>query len=249
MKQYPCQHCDFTGSFRGVSMHTTTKHGDDFDKKPYLKKELRRLYEKNGETPTKRIMNEEGEFATGTYQKVFGSWNEAIKEAGLEVVLEQQNTREEMLEELKRVKSITGSAPTYSSVKKHSYLSPDAYRLRFGKFSKAVEEAGMEPYPPNSERTRSSEWREEAVGHPYGPDWKKVRQEAIERADGACEHPKCEKEKSRNGRGLECHHIIPNFLTEDEQEHDLDNILVLCREHHDELEVPRRSKTECKYLF
>jgi len=47
--------------------------------------ELHRLSNKYDKKPTQTLMNSEGKFAYSTYQRVFGSWNEALKEAGLEV--------------------------------------------------------------------------------------------------------------------------------------------------------------------
>lgn len=46
--------------------------------------ELGRLHQKLRRVPAKSHMNELGRFATRTYQCEFGSWNEAIKAAGME---------------------------------------------------------------------------------------------------------------------------------------------------------------------
>ena len=46
--------------------------------------ELNRLYHEIRRVPAKSHMNELGRFATRTYQREFGSWNEAIKAAGME---------------------------------------------------------------------------------------------------------------------------------------------------------------------
>lgn len=43
------------------------------------------LAEELGKTPTKQEMNECGEFPDATYWRRFGSWNEALEEAGLEL--------------------------------------------------------------------------------------------------------------------------------------------------------------------
>jgi len=58
--------CDFSSTFRGISLHYTNYHGEDFDKRPHLKEEMRRLYSEHGKV-TKQIMNEYGEFSTGVY--------------------------------------------------------------------------------------------------------------------------------------------------------------------------------------
>lgn len=46
--------------------------------------ELRRLKEQIGKVPTIGDMNEKGEYSSSTYQRYFGSWNDAIEEAGFE---------------------------------------------------------------------------------------------------------------------------------------------------------------------
>jgi len=66
-------------------------------------------------------------------------------------------------------------------------------------------------------------------------DWSKKRQMALERAGYTCEHPQCDRNKCRNGKSLQVHHIIPNRFT-DLENHDMSNLLVLCREHHNEIE-------------
>jgi len=66
-------------------------------------------------------------------------------------------------------------------------------------------------------------------------DWSKKRRMALDRASYTCEHPKCDKNKCANGDSLHVHHIVPNRFT-DLETHNMDNLLVLCREHHNELE-------------
>jgi hypothetical protein len=49
-----------------------------------LLNEIRRLARQFNRTPTKKQMNEMGEYYGQSYQKRFGSWSEAIRQAGLE---------------------------------------------------------------------------------------------------------------------------------------------------------------------
>jgi endogenous inhibitor of DNA gyrase (YacG/DUF329 family) len=73
--------------------------------------------------------------------------------------------------------------------------------------------------------------------HQYGPNWANAREQAIEQADGSCEEPDCQREECRNGYNLDVHHIIPRRHFDDKTEaNELDNLLVLCREHHAEIE-------------
>jgi len=75
--------------------------------------------------------------------------------------------------------------------------------------------------------------------HEYGPNWREQRTKAISRANGICEHPGCEKRKTKTGYSLDVHHIVPRRYIEDLSEANrLSNLLVLCRQHHRELEPP-----------
>lgn len=75
--------------------------------------------------------------------------------------------------------------------------------------------------------------------HEYGPDWTEKREEALDRADEICEHPECSKTETKPGMGLDVHHIVPRRYWDDVSEsNNLDNLIVLCRPHHRELEPP-----------
>jgi len=49
-----------------------------------LLNEIRRLARELNKTPTKKQMNERGEYYGQSYQKRFGSWSEGVRQAGLE---------------------------------------------------------------------------------------------------------------------------------------------------------------------
>jgi len=66
---------------------------------------------------------------------------------------------------------------------------------------------------------------------PYGPNWKKQRRKAYNRARGYCQQ--CGEKTS--GRQIDVHHIIPfsNFGIERyEEANDLTNLIALCRSCH-----------------
>lgn len=306
--QFECEKedCDFSGSFRGISIHYTTVHDEEFNKKPYLKKEIKRLDSEHGKV-TKKTMNEYGRFSTGVYQKEFGSWNNALKYSSIEINIKQNNSNEFILNELKRVQEECGKC-TYNTVKEFADISPDLCRNRFGSFENAVEKAGVESHKIKdiskeqlsdelnriSEKinrtprqkdikayskysispflTKYNSWNSAlkengfevnyengmtgkkhpcwkgGCGEYYGKEWENTRQKALKRANYECEHPDCSKEQCDNGRELVSHHIIPNRLTESKYEHNLDNLLVLCDEHHYEIEPSKRMTTPSEFL-
>lgn len=70
-----------------------------------------------------------------------------------------------------------------------------------------------------------------------GRVWTDKRQEAVERAGGTCEKPGCDRAESKHGSDLDVHHIIPwRLFDSNEEAHKLSNLLVLCKEHHMEIE-------------
>ncbi|NGM71427.1 hypothetical protein G6M89_20935 [Natronolimnobius sp. AArcel1] len=58
--------------------------GEGYIPKETLLGELNRLAETLGRTPTTTDMNEHGAHSIGTYRKRFGSWDDALDEAGIE---------------------------------------------------------------------------------------------------------------------------------------------------------------------
>jgi 5-methylcytosine-specific restriction endonuclease McrA len=62
-----------------------------------------------------------------------------------------------------------------------------------------------------------------------GDDWEKARMRALVRDDFCCQHPGCDESRLRR---LEVHHILPRI---NGGQHELDNLLTLCRQHHAEL--------------
>ena len=72
-------------------------------------------------------------------------------------------------------------------------------------------------------------------------DWHPKRKKALERANHTCEDPSCSRDTDGEMQ-IDVHHIIPKRFTEDEYTHDLDNLLVLCKEHHREVEPAPKLK-------
>lgn len=94
-----------------------------------------------------------------------------------------------------------------------------------------------------------NDWRSEVVSgenHPryvdgeqrdYGRNWDRKKSQAHRRAQSRCEHPDCDKTSADVGKSLDVHHIVPFRLHDTYKEaNTLDNLIVLCREHHQELE-------------
>lgn len=105
------------------------------------------------------------------------------------------------------------------------------FRMRFGSWPEALRVAKID-YPSPDD----GKWN-------YGSTWHKQRVKAMMQARGTCEHPSCDRRESQSGRALEAHHIVPyrqgveeGYFSSREDANTTDNLLVLCREHHIELE-------------
>ena len=123
-------------------------------KKLYSDKELlNRLQEfaaELGRPPSQNEMNDSGPHAVATYAARFGSWNEALKTAGLETGTNEPDGRpptpkEDLLADLKAVGEIVGEAPSERTYRQHGEYSVKTYCKRFGGWNSALQAAGFEP--------------------------------------------------------------------------------------------------------
>lgn len=82
--------------------------------------------------------NKHGKFCHGTFQKRFGSWNKALQQAGLNLVVQQRISNEELFNNLEIIWRTLGRQPLYSEIRKPlSKYSTRPYDNRFGGWFKA----------------------------------------------------------------------------------------------------------------
>jgi len=106
--------------------------------------ELNRLANELDKVPTRNEMNEHGEYSRSPYDRVFGGWNDALGEAGLEVNKPVDLTREQLLRELERVAGAIDKAPTMDEFRFESKWTERAYKREFGTWNDALRAAGLE---------------------------------------------------------------------------------------------------------
>lgn len=107
--------------------------------------ELRRVRKEVEQTPRKKDMDDRGEFNSGTYIKRFGSWNDALREVGCRPNQRDKITRDELIEEVKRVASELEESPTKEEFSEHAKFSVGPYNDRFEGWDRALEAAGLKP--------------------------------------------------------------------------------------------------------
>jgi len=104
--------------------------------------ELHRLAD--GDTPpTTTAMRKHGTHSPSTYRDRFGSWNNAVEQAGF-TPRTGRISDEELLNELHRLAD-GDTPPTTTAMQTHGNHSPNTYRNRFGSWTTAVEQAGLTP--------------------------------------------------------------------------------------------------------
>lgn len=111
---------------------------------------LREFASELGHPPSQNEMTDSGPHAAGTYANRFGSWNKALKTAGLETGANKPDGRpltpeKDLLSDLRSVAEITGSAPSERTYRNHGEYAVKTYCNRFGGWNPALQAAGLEP--------------------------------------------------------------------------------------------------------
>jgi hypothetical protein len=117
-----------------------------------LIEELQRLADELGEPPSANEMRNHGRYTVSTYRYRFGSWANALKEAGFAPrSVGDPVSREALINELQRLAEELGRPPSATDMKTAGQYSTDAYRNHFGSWNNAVKAAGFDPTPEGGE--------------------------------------------------------------------------------------------------
>lgn len=204
--------------------------------------ELQRLYQRFERPPIAGEMNAHGAYTCSTFQNKFGSWNDALRQAGFEPHREAGVTRQNLRDEIHRLVEELGRVPTVTEIKSQGTYSHRCYYDLFEGWEAAVRAAGYEPVERASGENHPH-WKEEIESLPWAPNWPQQRQRALNRDDFECQTPGCgvtrEIHRNRHEKDLHVHHIVPRRQFVDDQENydakranALSNLVTLCREHH-----------------
>ncbi|MGB9966319.1 homing endonuclease associated repeat-containing protein [Halobacterium hubeiense] len=108
--------------------------------------ELQALTDDIGAVPKAPEMDADGAYSTHDYYQTFGSWNDALKAAGLD-------KQAALIDELERVGAAIGEIPSTTQIDERSRYSSGMYADEFGSITDARERAGF----AKPERAQSSE--------------------------------------------------------------------------------------------
>lgn len=118
-----------------------------------LIQDLQQVRERLGRQIKQKDLREHGDWCVRTFQTEFGSWNNALEAAGLE--LNQRSTLdttdEDFIEDLHRVTKIVKRTPRRDDVDEHGKWAADTYRRNMlgdglSKWNEVLSEAGFEVY-------------------------------------------------------------------------------------------------------
>jgi hypothetical protein len=117
-----------------------------------LLEEIDRLAD-GGDPPTYKKFNSNADHSASTAAKRFGSWNEAVVEAGYQPrnpKHEPQYTEQELLAEIDRLADGDNPPSMREFDRKSEQYTPGAVQQRFESWNEAVVEAGYQPYIPDT---------------------------------------------------------------------------------------------------
>lgn len=203
-----------------------------------LLSELNRLAEELDRSPKRRDMREFGKYSGGVYWKRFGSWNDALREAGLDIIYLEEVSRKELINEIQEVSEELEKVPTKSDLLERTKYSNHWYQKEF----ESLDEAFREAIP---DRYGEKLLRHFRLSHlPGGDNWEEQRQKAMERDGEKC--VRCgisrEKHKEQTGFDLHVHHRIPRKRFYNDPDKDIEeanrlqNLITLCSSCHRILE-------------
>lgn len=130
---------------------TMKEKTDKYMNKEYLISKLKRFTRENNKNPKSKYFDcgNEDYPSRGYYKKVFGSWNNALIEAGLPINQVSHYNDDFLESEFNRFVKEHGRIPIYAEFNNSEYPSFWCYQHRFGSWNKAVAVYGYEPNDKN----------------------------------------------------------------------------------------------------
>jgi len=182
--------------------------------------EVKRLSDKLNRTPKQKDMRNKGKWSMNTYRNQFGSWNNALKEAELEINEEYSIPKNQLINHLKKLANELNRTPSLNDMREYGKWSAHPYFNKFGSWNDALEQAGLEI---NIAHCGEGEYS-------YGKGYYSEREKCFKRDNYRCR-------VCYSYQTIHCHHIKPrrtfnNISNSNTQE----NLITLCASCHSKFE-------------
>jgi len=189
-----------------------------------LLEDLREFADTLGRTPTSGEMYRKGPHGRTSYYNYFGSWNEALESAGLEINKEDGVSKKRLLEDLHEFADGLGETPSATQMNKSGPWDSTSYIARFDSWNNALKKAGLEI-------NRLSPSEIAGTGkQAFGRGYTEARRRGLHRDNHQCRV--CDSKEQ-----LHCHHIKPRRTFDDVSESNtVDNLITLCPTCHGKFE-------------
>ncbi|MDL0122702.1 homing endonuclease associated repeat-containing protein [Halobacterium salinarum] len=106
---------------------------------------LQGFAEKLGRPPTTDEMDRSGPYTSDSYKRAFGTWNRALRQAGLAVHSVWDVSEEDLISELNSLAEELDHVPRKDEMRNQGKWSAAVYQERFGSWNEALRAAGFEP--------------------------------------------------------------------------------------------------------
>lgn len=107
--------------------------------------ELQRLHDELGRTPARQHMDEHGKYGRNVYETRFGTWNDALRAAGLELNHERNYSRERLIQAIRDLAEELDAVPRRDQMRNEGKFAEKPYRREFGTWNQALRAAGYDP--------------------------------------------------------------------------------------------------------
>lgn len=198
--------------------------------------DLQEISNKIGQPPTFQKYHEEGTHSPMTAVEKFGSWNEALRTAGVGVNQNNDVTKDEVLDDMNRVVLENNHRFSKRIYEEYGRYSSGLVKNMFGKWSKAVDQLDIEIEGTGQPKgSNSPTWNGGSSYEPYDTNFTNDLKEEVRDRDKRmcklCEKPEqeCVQEK------LHVHHI-----DYDKKNTVKENLVSLCGSCHAKTNFNRR---------